>query len=369
MNRRKVKIIYAVLNWGLGHASRSLPLIRELIDDGYLVTIISDGRAFHLLSEELKEAKVISLKGYNVNYTKNPFFLIFSIIFQLPKIIAGIKRERKFVKELVARENPDFIISDNCYGIYHKKCKSILISHQLRLKFPKFLEKLEFLTEYFNRFFIFRNYDKILVMDFREKLNLSGELSHSPNLLKDSRVEYIGPSADLMGVEKLAIKDFILVVISGPEPQRGIFENLILKQARELKDYNFIIILGKTEQQIFREEANLKIYSAMPRKDLMKLMSEAKLIISRSGYSTVMELYLLGKKALLVPTPAQTEQVYLAKYYQQQKLYLYRNQAELELKRDIKLALEFDSKQFKDMKRNIFDLKKYLSLNSNEAKK
>ncbi len=366
MKKEKTKIVYAVLNWGLGHASRSLPIIRALTNEGYDLTIISDGRAFHLLSKELPNVKVLSLKGYNVNYTKNPLFLIFSIIFQLPKIIAGIIRERKFIKRFVEKENPSFIISDNCYGIYHKKCKSILISHQLRLKFPPIFAKLEFLTEYLNRFLIFRNYDKILVMDFREDLNLSGELSHSRKLLQDFRVEYIGPSADLMEVKTKEIKDFILIIISGPEPQRGIFENLVLEQAERLKQYKFIVILGKTEQKMFKKTDNLKIYSSMPRKSLMELMAEAKLVISRSGYSTVMELYLLNKKALLVPTPAQTEQEYLAKYYQKQNLYLYRKQSDLNLAKDIELALKFDSQQFKSIKRKLFNLKEYLHLNDKD---
>ncbi|MDA3886735.1 MAG: glycosyltransferase [Candidatus Delongbacteria bacterium] len=332
----KKKILYAVLNWGLGHATRSMPIIKELIKDNEVI-LVSTSRSLLLLKKEFPELEIIDYPDYSIKYTKHAKFLFISLALQIPKILIGLYREHKFAAKITREKKIDLIISDNRYGIYNYKVPSYFITHQLRFKMPKGLKFLENLTEYFNKFY-FRKYKKIFIPDNENEPNFSGKLSHNTRRIKKGKLRYVGLLSDTKETESI-ISDY-LVLISGPEPQRTKFENMVREQIKDIEGKK-ILVLGKTEIEETESEKDLEIYSHLSREKISKMINGAGLIISRPGYSTVMEVAAAGKKALFIPTPGQTEQEYLAEYYKDKGLFHYVPQNEMNLKNDIPAADEF----------------------------
>ncbi|MBN2856947.1 MAG: hypothetical protein JXN63_00960 [Candidatus Delongbacteria bacterium] len=330
MEKRR-KILYAVLNWGIGHATRSLPIIRELIKD-HDVTVLSTGRSLSLLKSELPHLEFIDHPDYSVKYTKRGGALLFSLFFQLPGILLRLRSEQRFTEELIKNRKYDRIISDNRYGIYSRSVPSYFITHQIRFKLPGGLKYFEPLSEWFNRSY-FRNYRKIFIPDEKGEVNLSGSLSHGLEFINNPKITYAGILADLKGNEPEIYSDY-LFIISGPEPQRTIFEKKIIEQSDKLEGKK-IIVRGVTESDEMYSAGSTVIYSSVKREKLTAMIKGAETVISRPGYSTVMELVSYGKKALFIPTPGQTEQEYLARYYKNKSYFSYVSQEEMELERDV----------------------------------
>lgn len=329
--RKRRKILYAVLNWGIGHATRSLPIIRELIKE-HDVTVLSTGRSLQLLKSELPHIDFIDQSDYSVKYTKRGGALLFSLFFQIPKILFRLREEHKFTEELIIRHKFDRIISDNRYGVYSESVPSYFITHQIRFKLPGGLKFFEPLSEWFNRSY-FRNYRRVFIPDEKAEVNLSGSLSHGLKFVSNPKIIYAGILADIDGDEQEIQSDY-LFVISGPEPQRTIFEKKIIEQSKQLEG-NKIIVRGVTESDEMYSDGSTKIYSSVKRDKLTAMIRGAETIISRPGYSTVMELVCYRKKALFIPTPGQTEQEYLARYYKSKGYFSYISQSEMELSRDL----------------------------------
>ena len=333
---KKRKILYAVLDWGLGHATRSLPIIRELAKNND-VTVLSTGRSLNLIKNELPGLKFIDHTDYSVKYTKKGWVLIFSLALQLPKILLKLKEEHSFAEKLVEEQKFDRIISDNRYGIYSNNIPSYFITHQLKFKLPKGFEKLEFFSEFFNKRY-FRRYRKVFIPDSGSDQNLSGSLSHDLKSIKSIKLTYTGILADIDS-SKEEIKSDFLIIISGPEPQRTLFEKKAIEQASELKGKT-IIVCGKPESSEIRKVGSIEIYGHASRKELSAMVRGTELIISRPGYSSVMEIVSLNKKALFIPTPGQTEQEYLADYYKGKQYFYSVSQDKMDLKNDIREAVK-----------------------------
>ena len=328
---KKRKILYAVLDWGLGHATRSLPVIRELAKSND-VTVLSTGRSLSLIKTELPELNFIDHSDYSVKYTKRGSSLIFFLILQIPKILFKLREEHKFTERLVEERKFDRIVSDNRYGIYSNSIPSFFITHQLKFKLPKSFEKLEFFSEYFNRFY-FRRYRKIFIPDTETDPNLSGDLSHNLKSIKSLKINYTGILADLDRSEGEIISDH-LIIISGPEPQRTIFEKKVLEQASGLEGKT-IIVCGKTESSVIKRIGSMEVHDYAAREKMSAMIRGAGMIISRPGYSSVMEIVSLNKKALFIPTPGQTEQEYLAEYYKEKRYFYSVTQDKMDLKNDV----------------------------------
>lgn len=207
-----------------------------------------------------------------------------------------------------------------------------MITHQLRFYLPRGLQWAGIFGIWFNRL-VFRHYDKIFVPDAAGKPNLSGVLSHDTAISRHPKVRHIGCLSSLVPAEKPVEEDIdYLFSISGPEPQRTEFEKIILDQLDKLQG-KVVVTLGRPTEgnNIIREDDNISIYTHLNRADMNNMMRRAKHVVCRSGYSTVMELLALGKSAMFVPTPGQTEQEYLAAYYQEQGLFTYSKQEKLDL--------------------------------------
>lgn len=327
-------VIYAIINWGLGHATRSAPIIRRLIEDGNRVVLVSHGNALTLLREEFPGCIFRDVKDSRIDYPNVGFRFVFKIVFQLPKMIFGWGYERRRIKALEKEFHPDLVITEMRLGCWLKKVPSVLITHQLRFYLPDRLAWAGILGEWFNRI-IFRNFSCVFVPDAAGTPNLSGDLSHKGRIAEHPKVRYIGCLSSIVPATETPAEDIdMLVSISGPEPQRTRFQEKVMEQLDHIPGKGIVALgLPGSEKNIVKQTERVTVYSHLNRREMSSVMQRAKHIVCRSGYSTVMELLALGKAAFFVPTPGQTEQEYLAEYYQKEGLFNYCEQEALDLKK------------------------------------
>ena len=303
----KKNILISPLDWGVGHASRVIPIIELLIQKGHNIIIASCGLQKDLLQSSFPNLVFEDIVSYNITLSDKKS-QITTILSQIPKIILAIKKEHKQVNNLVKKHKIDIIISDNRYGFYNKKIKSIFITHQTYILLPRKIKFVEGVLNKINTSFI-NKFDVCWIPDNEGENNFSGKLSHKNKNIKN--VKYIGILSKFNKIET-EINNDILVVLSGPEPQRTIFEQII---ETRLGDTNYAVIIVRGNGQNKKSEyGNIDYISFSNSVELNKLILESKYIISRSGYSSIMDYIKLQKKAIIVPTLGQTEQEYLAKY-------------------------------------------------------
>lgn len=333
-----MRVLFGICSWGLGHAVRDLPLIREMIQAGHLVMVVGRGRSLQLIKYELGDrCDYYELPDYSPAYSEKNFSVA-KFVGRLPIYLNEIAQEHKKIKKLINCNGYDRIISDSRFGVYHPEIPSFFIFHQLRFITPGRIKLFELATEGFNYLFK-KNFDKFLVPDW-ENNGLSGELSHNLYYFKEDKVEYLGPICDLKKMNLPQDIDYF-ISISGPEPQRTILEKKIMSQLFSLKG-QVVVTLGKPEEKrVYQLSPNIRVFSYLNRKKQEEMMNRSHLIITRPGYTTLMELAVLGKKALLIPTPGQTEQVYLANYHTRKKNFYSVSQEKIDLARDVKKAAEY----------------------------
>jgi len=296
------------------------------------------GRSLDLLKDELKNAcGYLSVPDYSSAYSERDFSVA-RFLSYFPIYMNEIVKEHSRIKKLIKREKYERIISDNRYGVYDKEIPSYLISHQLRFIAPGRVKLFEMATEGFNYSFCKNNFSKFLVPDYKED-GLSGDLSHNLKYFKEKRIEYLGLLSDLRKREAAEEIDYF-ISLSGPEPQRTILEKKIFEQAPLLKG-RVVIALGKPEDPRNETVNHLRVFGYLGRKRQEEMTNRSKLVITRPGYTTLMELSLLGKKALFIPTPGQTEQVYLADYHKKRKNFYSVDQDRLNLTRDVEEAKKY----------------------------
>lgn len=312
-----MKVLVAPLDWGLGHATRCIPIIQELLLQGDEVLIAADGNTRQLLKKEFPELKFISLRGYRINYSSIlPMSL--SMALQSPKILLRIFREHQELKKIIREHSIDAIISDNRYGLWNKKIQSVFITHQVMIKCPPLLKFLEPLLYRINKYFISK-YDNCWIPD--DEKNLSGDLSNQYTLPPNAK--FIGTLSrwkkeKIISTEK---KYDLLCIISGPEPHRNAFEKLLIKQLSN-SDLKALIVCGKPGEQFETQINNrITIISHLESKKLLEAVAVSEKVICRAGYSGIMDLVAVKKDAVLVPTPGQTEQIYLARHLKERKIF------------------------------------------------
>jgi UDP-N-acetylglucosamine transferase subunit ALG13 len=290
-----------------------------------------------VLQQEVKECTFVDFPEYPIKYPQTRFFVTRFMLIIFPQMLQAMKNEQKKLKILQDQHGFELIISDNRFSLALPGVKSLLISHQLRYKLPWPIQKMEWLPEYFN-YIHFNKYNMIIVPDIDDRKSLSGELSHKMRYLPDNKLYYMGLITELEenDKEESAIIDY-LVIISGPEPQRTKFEKIILNQVNELEG-KVVVALGKPEKNYKIRIGNAEVYTYLNRNKISYYMRRAKLIISRPGYTTVMEMIETGKQGLFIPTPGQIEQVYLAKHYMDNNWCYSTSQFDLNLKTAVKAA-------------------------------
>jgi len=332
-----MEIIYGVCSWGLGHATRSLPVIRKLIREKNTVTVISNGRSLELLKKELTDsAEYRDIADYPMLVSENTRQFLAKSMVYWPVFIKRIEDGLSQLQKILDQKHYDCIISDARYDMYSKKIPSFFISHQMRIMNPLHITMFEHAMERFNMFF-FKRYVAVIVPDYKEN-NLSGDLSHNLKRIDESQINYVGVLSDFT---KRSMKKDIdyLISISGPEPQRSMLEEKLVSQAADLEG-NVVITLGKTENHSIIRKDNLTTYSFVSKELREKLLNKAKLVVSRSGYSTIMDVVVVGTKALFIPTPGQIEQEYLSQYHNKLGTFYSVSQDAIHLKSDVKIASE-----------------------------
>ncbi len=312
------KILVAPLNWGLGHATRCIPIIEALTEQGYEPIIASDGVALHILQKEFPQLTFLELPSYQIEYAKKGAFFKWKLIKNSPKMMEAIYQERKLVKKWVKEYGISGIISDNRLGIYSKKVPSVFITHQLNV----LTGNTSWITSKLHQYII-KKYDECWVPDVAKIPNLTGKLGHLEN--PHFKINYIGPLSRFTKKE-LPKKYDLLIILSGPEPQRSILE---LHLREEIKRYKgkVVFVRGVIEpEQKSEQTEHVTFYNFMTSVELEQTFNESEIVLCRSGYTTVMDLAKLGKKAFFIPTPGQFEQEYLAKKYKKEGIVPYAKQ-------------------------------------------
>jgi UDP:flavonoid glycosyltransferase YjiC (YdhE family) len=322
------RILFAVGSWGLGHATRDLPLIRGLLDAGQHVTVLASGGSLQLLRDELgRRCEFIDFPGMRVPLGRTPTRFYFKYTVTLPLITWDTFRQHVDLESLLKSERFDVLISDNRYSAWSRRLPSFLIAHGLRFIAPGRNRVLELGLERFNAQ-AFRAYKRILVPDF-EKDDLSGELSHGLRFYRPDQVRYLGLLSSVRKVELGGSLD-VFVSISGPEPQRTILERVVLRQLGSAP-VSGLVALGRPGMEHRGQANGWQIAGYLGREEQEQAMNRCRLAVVRAGYSTIMELAELGKPAVLIPTPGQTEQEYVTEYHEKLGHYSAARQDSLDL--------------------------------------
>ena len=306
----KKRVLIAPLDWGLGHATRCVPIITAFLKQGYEVFAAGEKAIALLLQQEFPSIQILPLAGYNIQYSKNKKGFAFKMLTQIPSILKSINRENIWLQNCIEQYKIDIVVSDNRYGLHSKKATTIFITHQLHIQtgnsfLDKIVQRINY--KYINKF------DSCWVPDIEGSFSLADALSH-PTVLPKTNVKYVGI---LSRVQKYNVDKLIdvAVILSGPEPQRTIFENIIFKQI-ENSNLKIVVargILDNVDATIFTNK-NITVINHLPSGEISKLIQAAKTVVARSGYSTIMDIATLQQPAIFVPTLGQTEQMYLAKY-------------------------------------------------------
>ena len=305
--------LVSALDWGFGHTTRSVAVIHSLQTKGYSISIACTLSQKEFFLQYFPSVTYYLLPDLNLNYSS---FTSLSILLHLPKLMKCLKSDRKLTKEIILN-NPDIdlIVSDNRYGFRHTDIKSILICHQLNIQFPK---SLGWTKPFFDLIYtqLLNNFNEIWIPDFEVPKDLCGSLSKISKKIKNKckRIGILSRFQIYSEIEKVPMQELdYLFIISGVEKQRTYFEHKILEYINTLSPKStYLIVRGLPSDKSKNTIPNS--VNHLNDKEFIETLLQSKTIIARAGYSTIMDLVYLNKQAILVPTPSQTEQEYLAEY-------------------------------------------------------
>ena len=311
-----MKILVAPLNWGLGHASRCVPLVRRWLDEGHEVVLGGDGESLTLLRKHFPKLRYTYLAPLHLRYSRSGR-QVWAMVKALPHIISWAMKDHVMLQAVLREEPFDRVVSDNRFGLFAKGTECIYMTHQLHIRLPRGWRWAEGIASRLHAH-IYKRFDQVWVPDYEEKgKSLAGELSH-PDKYANSRYVYIGPLSRFYSQpSELSRSPYdVVAVLSGLEPQRSLLEQEIV--ARYSKQTSEILIvqglMNRPNTRIKR--GHITIVPHLGDAELQDALLGAEMIIARSGYSTIMDLNALGvlDKAELIPTPGQPEQEYLAEW-------------------------------------------------------
>ena len=308
-----MKILICPLNWGLGHATRCVPIINALINQGHKVIIAADKGPLAFLQKTFPNLEFIEFPGFDPIYSKSNSQVL-KMMTSFPKAIKAFRKDHKTVESIVKSRNIDIVISDNRFGCWSESVHSVFITHQLHIQVPKMLRWTTPIINMFNNSYI-KKYDEVWIPDDEYEPSLAGRLAHpTPKRPKASYIGYLSRFKP-DNQEDTEKSNKYLVILSGPEPQRTMLEDMVLKQAVNIKD-NILILRAKPESNDLLKDIpkNVSVFNHVDDEMFVKLINSAEHIICRGGYSSLMDLVRLNRTAYLVPTPGQTEQEYLARH-------------------------------------------------------
>jgi len=340
-------IVFAVNSVGLGHAVRCIPYVQTCLRRRHKVHIISRGRSLALLRSFFagQVSRFFDLPDYSFElaYSRRSFSILrFLGVVLSPIIYRELAAERRAFLELDKEYNYDLVFSDTRYRVYKKTVPSFLFLYMAYVPLPGFL------PDFFSRLFsilynrtILDNHDKYFFNDYADiAKSLTGKILHDLNLILNQRkAVYLGPVSRHQPGSKKSKDIAQLIIISGPEPQRIVFEEIIRRQVKDLPGRT-VVVLGKTDKQkqLVSARKNLQIYNYLPPAQLGDYLRRAETVVCRSGQGSIMDLHILRKKVLLVPTKGQPEQEYLGKFLHQKNGFYTVAQNKLNLPRDLAIV-------------------------------
>lgn len=314
MAKKKIRVLLAPLDWGLGHTTRCFPLLTALSQLDAEILIACNSVQKKVFQSSFPHLSYIPLEGYNIQYGRTRWGTIFRIIRQIPRIFAHIKRENRWLEALMTEEPVDLIISDNRFGLFHGKIHCIFLTHQLKIR-SGLGPLTDYLLQRINYRFINR-FSACWVPDTAGSNNLAGELAH-PQRLPAVPVFYLGPLSRFQPVIPGKDRIPLLILLSGPEPQRSLLEKMLLPQLGDMGMPCTVLRGLPGEAEIPLAAANIRIFNHADTAQLNEWLVAAEWVCCRSGYTSIMDLMMLRKKCILIPTPGQAEQEYLGRRMQQ----------------------------------------------------
>ncbi len=340
---QKPLVLLSPLDWGLGHTTRCIPVIQQLIESGCTVIVACNERQQQLLSLEFPGLQFAPLAGYGLRYGSSRWRTIGKILWQIPQLLIRIKKEKRWVRSFIKQHPVDAVISDNRFGFYAEGIPSIFITHQLTIStsLGAWADKLVQQWNYRR----IRHFNACWVPDYQGEASLAGQLSN-PGQMPPIPLHYLGALSRLKACpENQAENIDLLIILSGPEPQRTIFEKKLLPDLEQYEGKAVLLrALPDKENIPAHASATLTIFNHLPAAKLNELICRASIVISRPGYTTVMDLLKLGKKSIMVPTPGQGEQEYLGRHLMGQQYAFIIEQEKFSLQQALASAAGFPFK-------------------------
>jgi predicted glycosyltransferase len=334
LEKFNTKVLIAPLDWGLGHTTRCLPIVAELLQQGCQVFLAAEGDSAVLLKESFPGLTILPLFGYGIRYSQKSWWLLPKLLGQVPGIWQKIKAEQHWLAQQMQVHQFDCVISDNRYGLHHADAHCVLMTHQLMIQSParQWVQRLHYR--------LINQFDACWVPDWQGQPNLSGALGH-PTKLPGIPLHYLGALSRLEKTDIQEKKYDLSIILSGPEPMRSQLEKQVLQQAAN-SGLKILLVLGKPRANANTSTANLEIVNHLSPTAMALAMQQSHFVLSRSGYTTVMDAAKLGCQCIFVPTPGQTEQVYLGRYMSAQKMALVVPQQALHLQQAVAKARQLN---------------------------
>jgi UDP:flavonoid glycosyltransferase YjiC (YdhE family) len=318
LKKPQLTILVSPLDWGLGHASRMIPVISRFMQDGQRVIIAGSGRSARLLKHTFPGLLFLQLPAPAIRFATGRFSWA-GLIMRFPALIWSVIQEHRRISTIVDEYRVDIVVSDNRYGLYCRHAYCVFVTHQLSPVLPGMLRFLEFPVYRLISHFI-SCFTECWIPDVEDTdHNISGKLSHRYN--KPPNAEFIGTLSRFCdcdtdhGGESVNRFD-LAVILSGPEPQISTFENKVIGQVQPMP-ITVIILKGLRDNipiQSSASNTNITLVFHLETQAFSQVIRQAGQVLCRSGYSGIMDMVALGVPAILVPTPGQSEQEYLANY-------------------------------------------------------
>ncbi len=323
------KILIAPMDWGLGHTSRCIPLAQHYHSQGHHIFFAGNALQQQLFTASCPFVTTLDLDGYRISYPQEGRHFMLKMAMQLPRLQQTITREQQWLRQQMQHHAFDVILSDNRYGLYHPAAQSILLTHQLHIQTGSRLGNsiIRHRTQQ-----LINRFDACWVVDDAH-IRLAGILSDPISLKIPAR--YIGWLSQFqlkayISPHPLQGHPYVLAVLSGPEPMRTQLEALFLKQMKALPGQQFIMT-GGTLHQPGHVPDNVRYIPLAGSQEMYTYLQHADSVISRSGYSTVMDVICMQRPALFIPTPGQTEQELIARTLQAKKWFQCSSQDKLDI--------------------------------------
>ena len=330
------RVLITPLDWGFGHATRCIPIINELLKRKCEVLIAGSGDSLKLLTAEFPSLEYFSIHGYNPVYPRSGS-MVWKMALQLPKFFKTIHAEHATIERLVRKKHIDLVISDNRYGCWSSLVPCIFITHQSNILMPQRFGWLQGMVRYLNASYM-QKFTRCWVPDFPEPHNIAGDMISFGKSPTEIKIDFIGTLSRFTPSAPKEKKYDITAIFSGPEPQRSVLENIVVPQLKASSLRYFIVRGSLSSANVPGSDHTVDF---MTTNDLQDIIESSEFILARSGFSTIMDLAALKKRAIFIPTPGQTEQQYLARRIMHSGIAFYVDQDQFDLAFAWKAAQEF----------------------------